>query len=81
MSRMIFDLTDEDKALLEAFRALRGLRSLAEALRTLIREGVTDLRRDPALQFRLSEGLKGIERAKERLVVERAAYGSRLKKR
>lgn len=38
MGRMIFDLTDEDRASLEAIRKHRGLRSHAETLRHLIRE-------------------------------------------
>lgn len=38
MGRMIFDLTDEDRAALEQLRAARGLRSQAEVLRALIRE-------------------------------------------
>jgi hypothetical protein len=37
MGRMIFDLTDEDRALLEAHRIRMGKRSHAEALRALIR--------------------------------------------
>jgi hypothetical protein len=37
MSRMIFDLTDEDRAMLEAIRKNRGHRSHAETLRDLIR--------------------------------------------
>ena len=37
MSRMIFDLTDEDRQALEAHRIRLGLRSHAEALRALIR--------------------------------------------
>lgn len=38
MGRMIFDLTDDDRAALEQLRAARGLRSQAEVLRALIRE-------------------------------------------
>lgn len=34
--RMIFDISDEDRARLEAFRSRMGLRSQAEALRLLI---------------------------------------------
>lgn len=37
MARMIFDLTDDDKAALEAHRIRLGLRSHAETLRRLIR--------------------------------------------
>jgi hypothetical protein len=35
---MVFLLTDDDREALEAFRAGRGCRSLADALRTLIRD-------------------------------------------
>lgn len=38
MARMIFDLTDDDRASLERLRVARGLRSGAEVLRSLIRE-------------------------------------------
>lgn len=37
MGRLIFDLTDEDRAALEAHRVRLGLRSHAETLRVLIR--------------------------------------------
>jgi hypothetical protein len=37
MSRMIFDLTEEDRAALERIRITRGLRSHAETLRAMIR--------------------------------------------
>lgn len=39
MGRLLFDLTDEDRALLEAHRVRLGLRSHAETLRALIRSG------------------------------------------
>lgn len=42
MARMIFDLTDDDRAALEQIRAARGLRSHAETLRALIRENNAD---------------------------------------
>ena len=35
---MVFIVTDQDREMMEAFRARRGLRSLAEALRTMIQE-------------------------------------------
>lgn len=37
MGRLLFDLTDDDRALLEAHRVRLGLRSHAETLRSLIR--------------------------------------------
>jgi hypothetical protein len=41
MGRMIFDLTDDDREALERIRVELGARSHAEALRLLIRRGVT----------------------------------------
>ena len=35
---MVFIVTDNDRELMEAYRARRGLRSLADALRTMIRD-------------------------------------------
>jgi hypothetical protein len=42
MGRMIFALTDEDRAALEAHRVRLGLRSHAETLRALIRSGASE---------------------------------------
>lgn len=43
MGRMIFDLTDDDRAALEKLRAARGHRSQAETLRELIRGGIVEI--------------------------------------
>lgn len=46
MARFIFELTDDERALLEAHRIRLGLRSHAETLRALIRGDAEAARRD-----------------------------------
>jgi hypothetical protein len=79
MSRMIFDLTDDDRVALEAMRAHRGLRSHAEVLRQLIRQASGSGLPAPERQADIRAEVE--HRAGSPMRLPRAEPGSRLKKR
>lgn len=92
MGRLIFDISDEERLALEAYRVRFGLRSLAEALRRLVSHAMDDAP-SPHASFRdnvrAARTVADVEEAIRLMPAPstvqvgqaRAAPGARLKKR
>lgn len=78
MGRMIFDLTDEDRAALEAIRKNRGHRSHAETLRELIRQAASSGLPAPERQAEMKAAALA-RQAQRRETTPKTAFASRLK--